>query len=297
MTNSEHGYIYELLREMGLSTFQASTGEFLLVRPLKIVLIMVLALIAGRVATRALRRVISTAQRRSPLRSNSVRAGQRADTVGDVAGSLVRFVILTVAFFMALGQLGINLAPLIAGAGIVGVALGFGAQSLVKDFLAGLFMLLEDQYGVGDTIDLGPDVIGTVEEVNLRVTRIRAADGTVWFVPNGEVRRVGNASMEFSRAVVDIPLGHAANVGNALKTISGEVDKLAKQWPDKLNDAPLILGVQSLTVDGPVVRVTITTPPGEQYAVARELRQRVSDKLQRGAKPHAVPPTRPTPRA
>lgn len=291
MSNSEHGYIYELLRKLGLSTFQASTGEFLLVRPLKIVLILVLALIAGRLATRALRRVINTAQRRSPLRSSSARAGQRADTVADVAGSLLRFVILAIAFFMALGQLGINLAPLIAGAGIVGVALGFGAQSLVKDFLAGLFMLLEDQYGVGDTIDLGTDVIGTVEEVNLRVTRVRSADGTVWFVPNGEVRRVGNASMEFSRAVVDIPLGHEANVANSLKVIATEIDKLAKQWPEQISETPYILGVQSLNLDGPVVRATVTTPPGEQYAVARELRQRVADKLQRGAKPHAPAPT------
>jgi moderate conductance mechanosensitive channel len=283
VTNDTHGYIYELLRKLGLSTFQASTGEFLLVRPLKIVLILVLAMIASRIATRALKRVVRTAQARSPLRASSLRATQRADTVSDVVSSIVRMAIFAVAFFMALAQVGLNLGPLIAGAGIVGVALGFGAQSLVRDFISGLFILLEDQYGVGDDINLGADVSGTVEEVNLRTTRVRGADGTVWFVPNGEVRRVGNASMEFSRAVVDIPLDKGADVAAALKAIGAEAEKLAKDWPDRVTEAPLILGVQNIAVEGPVVRVTAATAPGQQYAVARELRARVADRLR--AKP------------
>lgn len=279
MTNETHGYIYELLRKVGLSTFQASTGEFLLVRPLKIVLILVLAIVAGRLSTRALKRVIRTAQSRSPLRSTSARASQRTDTVTDVVTGLVRMAIMIVAFFMALAQVGLNLGPLIAGAGIIGVALGFGAQSLVRDFISGLFILLEDQYGVGDQINLGADVEGTVEEVNLRTTRVRGGDGTVWFVPNGEVRRVGNASMEFSRAVVDIPLPKDADVVAALKMIGAEAEKLAKDWPDRVTEAPLVLGVQNLAVEGPVVRVTAATEPGQQYAVARELRKRVADRL------------------
>ncbi|MDP1793944.1 MAG: mechanosensitive ion channel family protein [Acidimicrobiales bacterium] len=279
MTNETHGYIYELLREAGLSTFQASTGEFLLVRPLKIVLILVLAMVASRLATRALKRVVRTAQTRSPLRANSPRATQRADTVSDVVTSIVRMAIFAVAFFMALAQVGLNLGPLIAGAGIVGVALGFGAQSLVRDFISGLFILLEDQYGVGDQINLGADVEGTVEEVNLRTTRVRGGDGTVWFVPNGEVRRVGNQSMEFSRAVVDIPLPKDADVAAALKAIGAEAEKLAKDWPDRVTEAPLVLGVQNIAVEGPVVRVTAATTPGQQYAVARELRARVANRL------------------
>ncbi len=279
MTNETHGYIYELLRKLGLSTFQSSTGEFLLVRPLKIVLILVLAMVASRLSTRALKRVVRTAQTRSPLRASSARASQRADTVADVVTSIVRMAIYAVAFFMALAQVGLNLGPLIAGAGIIGVALGFGAQSLVRDFISGLFILLEDQYGVGDDINLGADVSGSVEEVNLRTTRVRGADGTVWFVPNGEVRRVGNASMEFSRAVVDIPLAKDADVVAALKMIGAEAEKLAKDWPDRVTEAPLVLGVQNLAVEGPVVRVTAATAPGQQHAVARELRARVASRL------------------
>jgi small conductance mechanosensitive channel len=113
--------------------------------------------------------------------------------------SFVRAAVWGVALLVVFDQLGINLAPLLAGAGIVGLALGFGAQALVRDVIAGLFILVEDQYGVGDVIDLG-DVGGEVEEVNLRVTRLRAPDGKVWFVPNGEIRKVGNASMPTSGA-------------------------------------------------------------------------------------------------
>lgn len=274
MSNGSHGYIYELLRKLGLSRFQASTGEFLLVRPLKIILILAMALLLSRLASRALRRVIGAAQRRSPLRAASARAEQRADTVADVIGNLVRLAILAVAFLMALGQLGLNLAPLIAGAGIAGVAIGFGAQSLVKDFLAGLFILLEDQYGVGDSIDLGDGIIGVVEEVNLRTTRLRASDGTVFFVPNGEIKRVGNASMDFSRAVVDVPIGKDADVMASLAVIGDVAKEMSEDWS---------AGVQSiLAAEGPVVRVTVRTGAGEQYATARELRARILDRLRRG---------------
>lgn len=283
MLAAAHGYVYELFRELGLSRFQAETAEFVVVRPLRIVLILVVAAVLGRVASRALKRVIGAGQRRSPLRANSPRATTRAETVGDVVGNLARAAILTIGVLMALGQLGVNLAPLIAGAGIVGVALGFGAQSLVRDFLAGLFILFEDQYGVGDTIDLGGDVVGVVEEVNLRVTRLRGGDGTVYFVPNGEIRRVGNTSMEFSRAVVDVPIGKDADVIKTLASIGDVAAKLAIEWPDRVTEAPQMLGVQNLAVDGPVVRVTAATTAGQQFAVARELRARIADRLRRDA--------------
>jgi moderate conductance mechanosensitive channel len=283
MSNGSHGYIYELLRKLGLSTFQSSTGEFLLVRPLKIVLILLGAVVLARITSRALRRVIGAAQRRSPLRAASARAEQRADTVGDVIGNFVRVSILGLAFLMALGQLGLNLAPLIAGAGIAGVAIGFGAQSLVRDFLSGLFILLEDQYGVGDSIDLGGDMVGVVEEVNLRTTRLRAADGTVFFVPNGQIARVGNESMDFSRAVVDIPIGKDADVMASLATVRDVATELGEEWSGRITQSPQMVGVQNiLAVDGPIVRVTATTAAGEQFAVARELRARIYDRLRRG---------------
>ncbi|HVE93463.1 MAG TPA: mechanosensitive ion channel family protein [Acidimicrobiales bacterium] len=285
MAATDHGYVYELFRKLGLSDFQASTGEFLLVRPLRVLLLVVLAVIAGRLAARGIKRLIRSAQRRSPLRAVTPRADQRADTVAEVLANLVRITLLGCAALMALGQFGINPGPLIAGAGIAGVAIGFGAQSMVKDFLAGVFILVEDQYGVGDTVDLSAEVSGTVEDVTLRVTRLRSADGTVWFVPNGEIRRVGNASMEFSRALVDVPIARSADVEAALVALSEEASAMvaAEPWSQMITGPPEVHGVHGLTNDAVTIRATLTTRPGQQHAVARELRTRVAARLARDA--------------
>ncbi|HEV7888693.1 MAG TPA: mechanosensitive ion channel family protein, partial [Acidimicrobiales bacterium] len=214
-----HGYIYDLLRKLGLSDFQASTGEFLLVKPVKIAIILLAALFVGRLAGRAVRRFVRSVHRRSPLLTNSPRAEQRAATVGDVLASITRGAIMSIAVLIVLSQVGVDLAPLIAGAGIAGIAIGFGAQSLVKDFLAGLFVLLEDQYGVGDTVVLA-DTTGTVEDVTLRITRLRSVDGTVWYVPNGEVRKVGNQSMEWNRALVDVLVPYDADLAKVQAAVT-----------------------------------------------------------------------------
>ena len=192
----EHGYLYELLRKVGLSDFQAGTFEFLLVRPLKILLIVVAVVVLARLGSRAIRRFVLGIHARSPLLATSARAEQRAATISHALSSFVRGVVWVVGGLLVLDQIGLNLAPLLAGAGIAGVAIGFGAQSLVRDYLSGLFILLEDQYGVGDNVNVGTNAVGRVEDVNLRVTRVRSADGVVWFVPNGEIRTVGNASMD-----------------------------------------------------------------------------------------------------
>src|SRR5205823_474157 len=145
----------------------------------------------------------------------SERRRQRAKTIGSVLKSFVSFCVWGLAFIQVLGQLGFNLTPIIASAGVVGVAVGFGAQNLVKDFLSGVFMLLEDQYGVGDVVDVGP-ATGTIEAVGLRITTLRDFAGTVWYVRNGEVQRVGNSSQGFAVAVVDVPVGYSADVNTAL---------------------------------------------------------------------------------
>jgi moderate conductance mechanosensitive channel len=276
----EHGYVYELLRKLGLSDFQAETGEFLLVRPLKIVAILVAALILGRIASRGIRRFVRGLHRRSPLLLNSPRAEQRAGTVGDVLASLTRGVIMSIAFLLVLSQIGINLAPLLAGAGIAGVAIGFGAQSLVKDFLAGLFILLEDQYGVGDTVTVA-DQTGTVEDVTLRITRLRGVDGIVWYVPNGEIRKVGNASMEWSRAVVDVLVPYEADMAKVQKAVTEAAADLAADpdWADDLLEEPEYWGVHATSADGRTVRIVAKVVPARQAAVSRELRGRITERF------------------
>jgi len=276
----EHGYVYELLRKLGLSDFQANTGEWLLVRPLKIVAILVAALILGRIASRAICTAVRGVHRRSPLLLNSPRAEQRASTVGDALGSLARAVIWSIALLTVLSQVGVNLAPLLAGAGIAGVAIGFGAQSLVKDFLAGLFILLEDQYGVGDTVTL-TDTTGTVEDVTLRITRLRAVDGTVWYVPNGEIRKVGNASMEWNRAIVDVLVPYEADMAKVQAAVKAAAADLAAdpEWSDDILEEPEYWGVQATSPDGRTVRVVVKAAPRRQPAVARELRGRITERF------------------
>src|SRR4029079_9888400 len=167
--------------------------------PIRILLIVLLAAFATCLAHRSVNRVSGRLRGvvgTTPLAK--ARASQRAETIGNVLRYVTTIVIWTIAIITILGELGIELAPLIAGAGVAGVALGFGAQSVVRDFLAGMFMLLEDQLGVGDFIDVG-DATGTVEYVSLRVTRLRDVEGIVWYVPNGEIKRVGNKSQQWSR--------------------------------------------------------------------------------------------------
>jgi moderate conductance mechanosensitive channel len=277
---AEQGYIYDLLIKLGLSDFGARTGEFLLVRPLQILLILGAALLLARLAGRAIDRFIRSVQARSPIRLESARAEQRAATLAHVLGSLTRTVIMGVALLMVLGQLGLDLAPLIAGAGIAGVAIGFGAQSLVKDFLSGFFVIVEDQYGVGDSVDLG-GTTGTVEELTMRVTRVRSVDGTVWFVPNGEIRKVGNTSMEWARAVVDVLLDYDNDIDAAAALMQEEAEAFADD-PDRAEhvlDRPEVWGVHAMGPEGITVRLMLKTAPGQQHAMARALRARVHARL------------------
>jgi len=208
------------------------------------------------------------------------RRTQRAETIGALVRSVVTIVIWSIALLTVLEILGINLGPLIAGAGIAGVALGFGAQSLVRDFLSGMFMLMEDQYGVGDVIDTGV-ATGTVEGVSLRTTRLRDVDGVVWHVPNGTILRIGNKSQQWSRAVVDVPVAFQADTGTASEVIR---DVAQQVWHDPeyasiILAEPTVLGVESLGPGRVVIRVVVRTRPQEQWRVERELRVRIKAAL------------------
>ena len=249
---------------------------------LRAVLILVLAVLFSRLGSRFVDRSIRSIATRSPLREAGPRSEQRAATLAGVAVSLVRIVVWTMAGLLLLGVIGVNLAPLLAGASIVGVALGFGAQSLVKDFLSGFFILAEDQYAVGDVITIA-DQTGTVEEIDLRITRLRAVDGTVWFVPNGEIRKVGNSAKEWGRAIVDVIVPRKADLAAATSVIAEEAEAVAadQTWADAVLEPPEILGVNAMGVDNVTVRVSVKTTPAQRLPLAREMRSRISLRLQR----------------
>jgi small conductance mechanosensitive channel len=216
------------------------------------------------------------------------RSGQRARTLGSVLRSLCTAVVGATAAIMVLAEFGVDLAPILASAGIIGVAVGFGAQNLVKDFLSGMFMLLEDQYGVGDIVDVG-QASGTVETVGLRITTLRDGNGTLWYVRNGEILRVGNKSQGFAVAVVDVPVAHGTDVAETTKTASRVAQERVEQ-PDIAEDVleeVQTLGIESVTAEKLTLRLTVRVQPGRQFAVQRALNATLSDAL--GYTP-AVPP-------
>lgn len=252
------------------------------VRGLRIAAIVVVGFVVARAGTRLAARSVESLGARAPLAETSPRAQLRAKTLSGVVASGVRVVVWAVVVLIVLDELGVNLGPILAGASIAGVAIGFGSQTLVRDFVSGFFVLVEDQFGVDDVVTIG-DTTGTVEEVNLRVTRLRAADGTVWYIPNGEIRKVGNAAKDWSKALVDVPLPAKSDLARATASIVDEVRALAAdaQWSGALLEEPEVLGVEDLGTDGPTVRVAAKTSPAQRSRVARELRARIASRLQR----------------
>jgi small conductance mechanosensitive channel len=272
-------------------------AEFLLGKPLTILAIVVGAMIVNRLARRAVRRGLrglhsgpikerlGAMRRRTPAallqtEEISLRATQRIEALATVLRSVVTAIIGGVALLLVLGEVGIDLAPLLAGAGILGVALGFGSQSLVKDFLSGLFILVEDQFGVGDIVDLDTDISGVVEAVSLRTTRVRSVNGTVWHVPNGEIRRVGNLSQLWSRALLDIEVSHDTDVEQASAIIKSVADAVWKEH-DEVLEEPEVWGVENLGPTGVAIRLVVKTTPSDQWSIARELRQRIKAAFDR----------------
>ena len=209
-------------------------------------------------------------------RKRAERRAQRMATIGSVLKSLVSFVVLVWVVLQTLAILGVNVAPFIASAGIVGVALGFGAQALVRDFLSGIFMLFEDQYGVGDWVDLG-EAEGTVENVGLRITSLRDLHGTLWYCRNGDIMRVGNYSQDFGVAFLEIPVSYGADVDRACDIAIETAKRAAREEPIRSNiiSGPELAGVNELGADSWSLRMTAVTHANMQWATERELRRRI----------------------
>ncbi|RNE49663.1 mechanosensitive ion channel family protein [Corynebacterium alimapuense] len=212
-------------------------------------------------------------QKAALLAAQEQRRQARVRTLSDVGKSAVSILVWSWAVISILSTLGINVAPIIASAGVAGVALGFGAQSLVKDFVSGIFMLLEDQYGVGDTIDVGDGVSGTVEEVTLRVTTLRDIDGTLWYVRNGEILRVGNFSDEYSIARIQVPVGLSNDAERAADVILASAAQAVTDpsIADAVLNEPVFNGITDLATDHLSMRLSVETRPGQQWAVQRVL--------------------------
>ena len=281
----------------------AGLVDWLIERPLKVAVILIGAVVVNRLVKQAIDRLVSRlvesrtreegeaeaesstrlAQlgrrargRLQKIHDQAERSRQRAVTLGTVLRGLAGVAVYAVALMVALGELGLNLGPLIAGAGIVGLAIGFGAQSLVSDFIAGIFIIIEDQYGVGDYVDVGA-ASGTVEKVGLRTTTLRDVNGTMWTIPNGEIRRVGNSSQLWARTVLDVDVAYDTDIDLAASVIKEVADEV---WRENLEsttviEEPEIWGVQSFGADAISIRLAVKTEPGEQWATGRLIRARL----------------------
>lgn len=257
----------------------------------RILIILVVAYVLNRLLRRAVKRFVrglteqgvaklSVLRSKAPLADTRpmdlARARMRFETVGAVLRSIGTFAIWSIAMLMILATFDINLGPLIAGAGIAGVALGFGAQKLVQDFLAGIFILLEDQYGIGDIVDVG-DARGTIEAVTLRTTRLRDVEGTVWHVPNGQINRIANMSQQWARSLLDVGVAYDTDVDHATRVMKQVADEMwqDEEWGDLILDEPDVWGLQDFAADQLTLRIVIKTVPGKQFPVNREYRARL----------------------
>ncbi|WP_369217322.1 mechanosensitive ion channel family protein, partial [Streptomyces flavofungini] len=252
---------------------------------LRIVLIIAIAVTLRVLVRRAITKLIDRMNRTAQavdgtalggLLVNVERRRQRSQAIGSVLRSVASFLILGTAALMVLSTFEINLAPLLASAGVAGVAIGFGARNLVTDFLSGVFMILEDQYGVGDSIDAGV-ASGEVIEVGLRVTKLRGDNGEIWYVRNGEVKRIGNLSQGWSTAGVDVTVRPDEDLDKVKATLAEVGETMAKDepWNERLWGPVEVLGLDSVLLDSMVVRVSAKTMPGQSLGVERELRWRI----------------------
>jgi small-conductance mechanosensitive channel len=277
-----------------------------LAKPLRIVFVLLVAFVVARIVRRTIVRFarhLGEKGRSDRLRLGSAlppmtdheRRGraQRIATLGAVVANAAVLAVWTIAGLMVIGELGIDLAPLLAGAGVITVVIGFGAQTVVRDYLAGVFMVLEDQYSVGDVIDID-GTSGTVEWISLRVTRLRDVEGVVWWVPNGVVTKLGNKSQQWSRALLDIAVAGDTDIDRAIEVIQETADAMwhEETWRHAILDEPEVWGVEAIEMGSVVVRLVVKTVPLEQWNVARELRARLKKAFEEAGIDMPVPQQR-----
>ena len=294
--------------------------EWLIGTPLEIIATIVIALILQKTLGWIIRRVVlrtSERARRERLEQTrkvtrtaelsvillTQRTEQRAAAIGSLLSSIIAITVWGVAIIVILEALSVDIAPLLASAGVIGVILGFGAQTLIKDYLSGIFIILEDQFGVGDIVDVGP-VVGTVEEVSLRYTRLRDMSGVVWYVRNGEILRVANRSQGWTLAIVDIPVDYDSDldrVRDLIEKVAIDMDE-DPTYDDMLLGQPVFAGVESMSGNAVVVRVTAKAVPEMQVQLVRTIRERIKLSFDRAGiivpvlPPQQMPPFSEPPR-
>ena len=235
-------------------------------------------LIAAFLFTRFLRRGVTKVEGKVSQDTTPLRHLQRTQTLAKVVSSAGIVVIWSIAGIYIVSELGFELGPLLAGVGVLGLAIGFGAQNLVRDVVNGFFILLEDQFGVGDNVEINQVAAGKVEQLTLRVTGLRALDGTMHFIANSNITHVANRSKDWARAVIDVGVAYKEDpvrVREVLEEVAQSVSDNGGSVGGKLFGAPEVLGVEMLGEYEVVWRMMADTKPGKQWEVARQLREEI----------------------
>jgi moderate conductance mechanosensitive channel len=301
--------VWDLTHKMRAASFTNSFLNGPVKLGLRIAFVILLGLIIRAILVRIIRRITERAAQesvRAPLRpvtrvrrwrasrraTDAVAVGQpgaalieerrrqRLRALDTILTSAISVVVFSIVGLQVLTDMDIDLTPLLASASVAGVAIGFGAQSMVKDYLAGILMLIEDQYGVGDVINIG-DVTGTVEAVSLRTTRIRDVGGVVWHIPNGSISHVGNESQGWARAVIDYPIPYSADLARVRPVLDDAATEMWRdeRWRDVMLEKPEVWGAQEISADDVTMRVVVKTYPLRQWELEREMRSRIKSAL------------------
>jgi small conductance mechanosensitive channel len=280
--NQGSGWLYDLLVKLGVDKGQAKTVTDLIVRPVEVALVILVAILVARYGGKAIRRLLTRIADQTAARSGSPRAGARVTTMSGLVANIWRFFVFVMAIAIILGMLGVNLTPLLASATIIGATIGFGAQQLIRDYLSGFLLTVEDQFSVGDIITVD-NVTGTVEDVTMRVTRVRGIDGTLYFIPNGDIRLLANATRGWSRATVDLVLAAsaAADLDDVRRIVSEAAHRVAErpEFAGQATQPPKLVGMIAADATTMTLRVTLHTVPSQRDAITRALREEAMASL------------------
>lgn len=292
---TQGGWLYDVLTKAGVSSSTAHSVVDFVLRPVEVVVVVAVAIVVARVGSRIIRRHLGRMAYRASRRSVSPRTPARTSTAVALVANLWRFFVAVVTFVIVLGMLGLDLTPLLASATVIGATIGFGAQSLVRDYLSGILLAVEDQFGIGDTVEVN-ETTGVVEDLSLRVTRVRADDGTLWHLPNGDIRKLGNTSRGWARASVELPTppSDAAELARA-KDILGDAAREVARSPrfvSSCTEPPEIMGIVAADGDSCTMRIALRTTPEHRDPLERSLREAaVSHLVANGLWPQSAGPS------
>ncbi|HUY07088.1 MAG TPA: mechanosensitive ion channel family protein [Acidimicrobiales bacterium] len=283
------GYLYDFFHALGLSKTTSTHLQSALTKPTAVILLLAGTILLARLGGRAIRKTLGRVRRRV-AQTDPARAS-RIDTVSRIVANIWRVIIDAIGIFVILSVAGLNLTPFLAGATIIGATIGFGAQSLVRDFLSGFLMLIEDQYRIGDVVTIN-EISGRVDEVSLRITRLRDADGTEWYIPNGQILKVGNKARHWSRAIVKAQIAVNVDIAEATALLDDAMQKAVKEpaLEGKLVSEPKVLGVSNVTTNAITIDIEIRTQPLAELVVERALLEVATNALRRR---DMLPPSEP----